>query len=249
MIGLDILEDCSGFELGVRWSKSLINNLSGQLGPLKPPMIDDPRTEPLRKWNHLARENTENAIVSSMFEAGAKASEPIETFATWLMVGTAAVASFLITNASNLLPLVKQSGFIVCGAFLCLSCVFGLLSKMYALRCKIGSEVGTAVRSTFLTHLSEYKKEEQKIKEGAEFWGINLETGIRIERVLSEFYKPLPRITVWLANRHFKKNSGNPQIGYLLLIRSLNMQSLFALFQALSFLGFLIAGFIYTAAI
>ena len=73
------------------------------------PMIDDPRTEPLREWNRLARENTENAMVSSMFEAASKASEPIETFATWLLVGTAAVASFLITNADKLLPLVKQS--------------------------------------------------------------------------------------------------------------------------------------------
>lgn len=107
-------------------------------------MIDDPRTEPLREWNRLARENTENAIVSSMFEAMSKAIEPIEMFATWLLVGTAAVAAFLITNADKLLPLVTQSGFVTCGTFLCLSCFFGLLSKMYALHCKIGIDVGVA---------------------------------------------------------------------------------------------------------
>ena len=212
-------------------------------------MIEDPRIEPLQERNRLARENAENAIVSSMYEAGAKASEPIETFVTWLLVGAAAVASFLIANADKLLPFIKQSGFIACGAFLCTSCVFGSLSKIYALRCKIGNEVDAAVRSTFLEELSKYEKEERKIKEGAEFWGISLQTGMRIERVLAEFFKPLPRLGVWLAYKHFKKNAGNPQIGYLLPIKFLNRQGLFAFLQALSFLGFMIVGFIYAAAI
>lgn len=210
-------------------------------------MINTPQTEPLRKWNDLARENAENAIVSSMFEAASKASEPIETFATWLLIGTAAVASFLITNSGKLLPLVKQESFIVYGAFLCLSCIFGLLSKIYALRCKIAIETGSAVRKTFAEHLAKYKEEEKKIKEGAEFWGISLQTGIRLERVLSEFYAPLPRLAVWVTTRHFKKHANNPQIGYLTLIKNLNMQGIFAFLQALSFLGFLIAGFIYAA--
>jgi len=212
-------------------------------------MIDDPKTEPLREWNRLARENTENAMVSSMFEAVSKASEPIETFATWLLVGTAAVASFLITNADKLLPLVKQSGFITCGAFLCFSCVFGLLSKMYALRCKIGIDIGAAVRKTFLEHLARYEEEEKRIKEGAEFWGINLQTGIRLERILTEFYAPLPKWAVWLAERQLKKNAGNPQVGYLPLIKNLNTQGILAFLQALSFLGFLVTGFIFAAAI
>jgi hypothetical protein len=211
-------------------------------------MTDDPRTEPLREWNRLARENTENAIVSSMFEAASKASEPIETFTTWLLVGTAAVASFLITNADKLLPLVKQGGFITCGAFLFLSCVFGLLAKMYGLRCKIAIDTGTAVRQTFREHLEKYEEEERKIKEGAKFWGINLQTGIRLERVLAEFYAPLPKWVVWLASRELKKNTGNPQVGYLLFIKILNRQGILAFLQALSFLGFLFAGFIFAAA-
>jgi hypothetical protein len=210
-------------------------------------MTEDPRTEPLREWNRLARENAENAIVSSMFEVGAKASGPIEVFSTWLLIGAAAVASFLITNADKVVPLIRQGGFLVCGASLCLSCVFGLVSKIYGLRCKVGSEIGDAVRATFKAHLSKHKEEEQKIKKGADFWGINLETGIRIDRVLTEFYKPLPRIVVWLANRNIKRNVGNPQVGHLLLIKNLNRQGFFAFLQSLCFLSFLIAGFIYAA--
>ena len=156
-------------------------------------MVDDPNTEPLREWNRIARENAENAIVSSMFQAASKAREPIETFSTWLLVAVAAVASFLITNADKLLPLIEKEGFIVCGSFLCISCIFGLLSKIYALRSNIGVQIDASIRTTFSEHLSSYEKEEEEIKKGAEFWGISLETGIRIERVLTEFYKPFPQ--------------------------------------------------------
>lgn len=209
--------------------------------------MEDPRTESLREWNRLAREDAENAIVASMFEATSLAREPIETFSTWLLVGTAAVASFLITNADKVLPLIKQTGFYVCGAFLCLSCIFGLLSKMYALSCKIGSDVSSAVKKTFLEQLEKHKEEENKIKEGAEFWGITLETGVRLDRVMSEFYNPLPTIIVWLASRQLQRYEGNPQVGGILQIRNLNRQGIFASLQSLSFLGFLISGFIYAA--
>lgn len=212
-------------------------------------MSDDPRTVPLKEWNRLAQENTENAIVSSMFEAAAKSSEPMEQFASWLLVGTAAIASFLIVNSDKLLPLISKEGFLVCGAFLSFSCVFGFISKIYALRCKVGIEVGSVIRKTFIEHLEKYEKEEVTIHESAKFWGINLETGIRMERVLSEFYKPQPKIVVWFATRFLKKYEGNPQVGHLLLVTMLNRQGLFSFVQALLFLGFLISGFIYAATI
>ena len=210
-------------------------------------MIDDPRTEPLREWNRLARENAENAIVTSMFEATSKASEPIETFSTWLLLGTATVASFLITNADKLLPLIKQRGFFTCGMFLCFSCIFGLLSKMYALNCKIGNDVGSTVKKTFLEHLANHKEEENKIKEGAEYWGINIQTGIRLERIFVLFYAPLPKLIVWLATRKMNKYADNPQVSGILQINMLIKQGMFVFFQSLSFLGFLVAGFIFAA--
>jgi hypothetical protein len=209
----------------------------------------DPRTEPLREWNRLARENAENAIVSSMFEAAFKASEPIEAFSTWLLIGTTAVASFFITNADKLLPFIGQRGLLVCGAFLSCSGFFGLVSRMYALRCKIQIETGAAVRKTFAEQLAKHQEEEAKIHESAKVCGITLETGIRIERLLAEFFAPLPRWVAWLANRSLKKNAGNPQVGYLPAIKGMQRQGLFAALQALSFLGFVVAGFVVAAGI
>jgi hypothetical protein len=183
-----------------------------------------------------------------MFEACFNASEPIETFSTWLLVGTAAVAAFFITNADKLVPFITHSGFLTCGIFLCISCLFGLISRMFALRCKIQIATGAAVRKTFAEHLAKHQEEEKKIKEGATVWGITLETDIRIERVMSEFFTPLPRWVAWITNRQLKKYKNNPQIGYLPVIKGLQWQGLSATMQALSFLGFLVTGFIYAAS-
>ncbi len=233
-----MFDDC---ELGIL---HLAGHIKGRFS-----MTHDPRTEPLREWNRLARENTENAIVSSMFESAIEASKPLHEFSTWLLVGTAAVASFLITNSDKLVPLLGAKGFAWCGALLCLSCFFGLLSKLLGLRTRMGKEAGEAVRRTFAEHLARYEAEEAEIQQGAKFWGIDLQTGVRIDRVLSEFYKPLPWWASWLAKRQLSKHAGDPQVGYLILVNSLNWQGYFAAGQAVSFLAFLVVGFVYTVTI
>ncbi len=209
----------------------------------------DPRTEPLREWNRLAQENAENAIVSSMYEAMLKASEPIEAFSTWLLIGTTAVASFFITNADKLLPFIGQNGFLICGAFLCCSGLFGLTSRIYALRCKIFIETGVAARKTFEEHWKKHAEEETQINDSAKISGITLETGIRIERVMSKFLAPMPRWVAWFTQRTLKKNAGNPQIGYLPGIKGILRQGAFATLQALMFLAFVVAGFGFAAGI
>jgi hypothetical protein len=212
-------------------------------------MTDDPRTAPLREWSRLAQENTENAMVSSMFEAAVVASEPIDSFSTWLLLGTAAVGGFVISNADKVIPLLTKTGFVTAGVLLVLSCVFGVLSKALALRMKVMKETGARVKATFLEHLAKYEEEETKIEEGAKFWGITIQTGVRMDRILEEFYKPLPAWARWLGRRHMEKNKGNPQIQYLPLIKTMNGQGMFAFVQVLLFIAFLGTAFIFAAGV
>jgi hypothetical protein len=212
-------------------------------------MSEDPRIQPLLEWNRLARENTENAIVSSMFEAAACSIEPIEKFSTWLLVGAAAIASFLITNSDKIIPLLSKQGFLVCGGLLCVSCFFGILSKVAALRSQVASQTSAAVLKTFKEHLAKYEEEEQEIQEGAKFWGINLQTGVRLERILSEFSKPLPWWVKLLMKWKLKGQEKNPQVGYLPIINNLTWLGYFTAGQSLTVLAFLVAGFLYAAAI
>lgn len=210
---------------------------------------EDPRAEPLREWNRLARENAENAIISSMFNAGSLASSPIEKFSTWLLVGTAFILSFLITNANHLLPIIGHDGFRVLGGLLCTSCLFGLISRIYALKCMIQSAVLEAVGRTFNEHVAAYTQEEDKIKENAKFLGITLETGVRMDRIMKEFLKPLPKLAVWLATRHLKHHEGDPQVAHLLLVKGLTRQGVFAFLQISVFFAFFICGIIYASSI
>ena len=210
-------------------------------------MSNNIKTDPLLDWNRLARENTENAMVSSMYEAAACAIEPLDKFATWLLIGSTAIASFFITNSEKISPILESRGFLLCGAMLCFSCFFGFLAKLYALKAQITQKTSNAVRETFLIHLANHQAEELKIQENADFFGIDLQTGIRMERVLSEFAKPLPWWAKFLINRQLKINKYNPQVAYLGLIRNINMLGYFTTAQTIFILGFLISGFIYAA--
>ena len=207
------------------------------------------QNDPLEEWNRLERENAENAIVSSMFEAGLNSSAPVEAFTTWLLVGASAIAAFIITNAGAIIPFIERTQLLICGGFLCFSCLFGLISKIYALLCRIGIDTGKAMQKTFASHLDKYEKVEREIQENAVSRGITLQTGIRIERIMEQFYSILPKWVKWLSDRQINKYKGNPQIAYALLVKRFNMQALFALLQALSFLAFLVSGLIFAAQI
>ncbi len=206
-------------------------------------MTEPQQADPLLEWNRLSREGAENAIVSSMFEASSAAIEPIEAFVTWLLIGAAAIASFLLGNSDKLVPIIGQRGFLWCGLLLVASCLFGLLAKAYLLKAEIGRRVGRAVAETFPAQLKQYEETEQKIQVAAQQRGVTIETGIRMDRVLSEFVAPMPRFVKWLVSRGLKKNAGNPQIAYLPRIRAMNLLGLFSFLQAISFLAFIVVGF------
>lgn len=210
-------------------------------------MKEEFSNDPLSEWNKLARENAENAIVSSMFRAISNASEPIETFTTWLMAGSAAIAAFIIGNNEKIIPTLGKTGFILAGASLSLSCLFGLLSKIYALQHRIAFDTGNAVEATILNHIARHEVEAREIQRNAESQGFALESSIRMERVMNEFLRPMPWWVRWGTMRHLKKHGQNPQIAHVLRIRTLIAQSLTAFLQALSFLLFLWLGFAYAA--
>lgn len=211
-------------------------------------MTEHQQADPLLEWNRLSRETAENAIVSSMFEASSAAIEPIEAFVTWLLVGAAAVASFLLGNSDKLVPILGPGGFLWCGLLLAASCLFGLIAKTYLLRADIGRRVGRAVAETFPIQMKQHEETEEKIQAAAQQRGIELDTQIRMERVLSEFVAPMPWFVKWLIGRGLKKHANNPQIAYLPRIKAMNRLGLFSFLQSVAFLAFIVVGFVAAAA-
>lgn len=209
--------------------------------------LDDPRLEPLNRWNKLSRENSENAITNSMFEATFLASEPIDNFATWLLAAGAAVGSFLIINADKVLPLLGARGYLTCGLAICASCLFGLLSKLAGLQLKNALITRKKTAESFAEEIKKHQEEEKKIQEGAKFWGIEMETEIRMARVLSEYFRLMPKIAAWFTKRLLKNNEGDPQIANILPAKLFKWQGLHVFLQALGWLIFLVAGLAFAA--
>ncbi|OBU28965.1 hypothetical protein [Photobacterium kishitanii] len=212
-------------------------------------MVTDERTKPLEEWNRLERENTENAVVSSMLLATLRISSSLDTFNNWMLIATAAITSFMIANLSEIVEFIGRDGFVYGGYILCLSSVLGLFGKFMGLRCKMTLELSEAVQVTFAEHLQRYKVEEEKIQNGAKFWGISLETGLRLDRILQEYFAPFPKPIRWLAKRHIEKQKENPQIAYLSQIKGLQVQSYSIFFQSLLFIYFFVELFFSIAKI
>lgn len=201
------------------------------------------QTKPLREWNDLAKENAENAIVSSMCIATLRATSSLDTLNNWLLVATGAIASFLLVNISNISEFLGREAIVNGGYVLCISCVFGIFGKIMGMRCKMAQELSETVKATFLEHMKAYGEEEAKIQEGAKSWGISLDTGVRMERILSEYLALFPKPIRWLANRHFKKEKDNPQIAYIGQMKSLQVQGGAILFQVTLFIYFFVTMF------
>lgn len=211
-------------------------------------MPSDPRTKPLLRWNRIARQNTENSLVASMFEAALRSTVPTDSFTTWLLAGTAALAAFYITNSDKILPILQRTGFRVCGLFLCASCTCGLISKILGLICKIQIDVNEAAKSSTAMHLSRHDEEEAKIKKGADFWGIRLRTHVRKERILNEFLIPIPEFFKSRVLKRIQQNGRKPNHHYHAMIKKLLWQSTFTFAQSILFLAFIITGVFYAAA-
>lgn len=206
-------------------------------------MDNKEKTKPLREWNDFARENAENAIVSSMLLVTLKTTSSLDTLNNWLLLTTGAIASFLLANINNISEFLGRDAIVNGGYVLCISCVFGVFGKIMGIRCKMAQELSESIKFTFLEHMKTHEKEEEKIQESAKFWGISLDTEIRIERVLSEYLALFPAPIRWLAKRHFKNEKDNPQVAYLGQMKSLQVQGWAILIQASLFIYFFLAMF------
>lgn len=210
-------------------------------------MPDDPHTEPLQEWNRIAVENTEADMVVSMLQSTFGATEPIETFSTWLLAGAAAVAAFMITNGERVLDLVGRYGFLTCGLLLCLSCLFGLLSKMYAVRVKVIEQSTRVAMDTFKKHLDAHVKEQDRIEKLAQVHGITLSSAVDMPRVIETFYECLNPLARFLAKRANKDGKPPRFKPYIMVLGTIQKQGLLAFGQALAVLIFLFAGILFAA--
>lgn len=189
----------------------------------------------------------ENVIVQSMFDTLPGSIQPLETFSTWLLVCTGTVASFLIANAENVLPYISKSGFLVGGILLCMSCLFGLLSKMYAVRCEICVRAKNAALEATKNHLLAFQQQVNELKQLDPSATYQQNLSLDVERIRDNFLAHFPNWVQKRARKKLNANKDHNNIGHKMIAKNICYQSIFASLQSVFFLAFLACSFIFAA--
>lgn len=197
-----------------------------------------PEPDHLAEWNRLNIQNAENGMVSVIFENIIESTRFFDTYSTWLTVGTGAAAALLLTNVGTILPYLTAAGFKISGVLLILSLLFGVLSKFFAIQCQVADAQSESKTNRIGNILKPFYEQVEKIEEAANVQGRQLVTELSMERVLTTFFKPFPRLMRWFLLKRMIKASSNPHVGYLIPLRFFRYQCTSMLFQ----LVFLFAG-------
>ncbi len=205
--------------------------------------------DPLIEWNRLNRENAEHALISVMFTNIVTRAPQADAFSTWLLAGTGAAATLMITNIQGMLAAFGSHGYKVTLFMLVLSAVFGLLAKYVFVFFQYGGDSQSKLIEQIKPILEAHSEQEAKILESAKSRGVALETDIRMGVVLTEFAKPFPRWSRWLLMRYINKNKDNRQMAHLLPVRCFHWQIGLSFIQALAFLLFVLSAVFYARAI
>jgi hypothetical protein len=205
--------------------------------------------DPLIEWNRLNKDNAEQALVSVMFMNIVSRSPQIDTFSTWLLAGTGAAATLMIANIQNMIQAFGRHGFKVTLSMLAISSLLGVLAKCVYIFFQTGGETQEKLLQQIKPILDKHHEDEQKIIESAKTRGLFLKTELSMEKVLSDFAAPFPKLPRWFMTRYLIKHKDNRQVGHLLPIRMFQWQSSLSLLQGLAFISFIIAAIVYARAI
>jgi len=140
-------------------------------------------------------------MVSVIFENIIESTRFFDTYSTWLTVGTGAAAALLLTNVGKILPYLTATGFKISGFLLMLSLLFGVLSKFFAIQCQVADAQSESKTNRIGNVLKPFYEQVEKIEEAAAVQGRQLVTELSMERVLTTFFKPFPKLMRWFFSR------------------------------------------------
>lgn len=200
----------------------------------------------LTDWNRLNIENTENKLVSVIYENIIESTSLIESYSTWLTAGTAATVGLLITNVSTILPFLTATGFKTTGLLLVASILCGVCSKFFAIQCFIADKQSETKTQKVSTVMAAYQEDVRKIEALAKQQGRTLSTDLNMVRVLNTFSTPFP----WWFKRFILprmiRGANNPHAGYLIPLRFYRAQCISAFLQVIVILAGSVTAFIYS---
>lgn len=206
-------------------------------------MMSGDAADELLQQSAAIQRAAENEIISSIYSGLVKACEPMETFSTWLLVGTTATATFLIANSDKLIPLLSTRGFLGCGLLLVLSSFCGLWAKMHALVARAGVITETAAMEEAVKRSQHFESTHADLRGKASQLGLQLDLTPDLRRVVLEVLEVVPTS----MRRSVVRNLTEHGISYRNAARSVIKQMVWVRCQGGAFLAFLLQAFLAAA--
>ena len=216
-------------------------------------MTNSKEKDPLLSWNQANKNNAEQDFVSAMYKSITETTAAVDKFSMWLLAGTGATGALLISQVASILPYLSAKGFKVCMLLIVISAILGFLAKYKALRCEMQNQMQSSLQELLEPIFTKHEKNEEEISKLAEQRGIEIETDIDFQNVISEFSIPLPWWAKLLLAREVKKvesaEGDNRQAGYHVAFRAYMGQMQWTFFQSFFYLAFMLSGAYYANTI
>jgi len=138
-------------------------------------------------------------------------SETVDKFSTWALAGVGAAAALLLNNIDAIANSLSGNGFRYIIFCLAASMICGIFSKYQASMCKVFANVFLNLENEKDHIFTEHKKHEVMIQQRASDLGLEIDSDIRMSKVLDilgEMYPLTQRWFVKLLAKRAKNSEG-----------------------------------------
>lgn len=165
----------------------------------------------------------ENIILQKLFSSSITASPVVDKFSLYILAATGAIIALIISNLDKLLPILSRNGLFYSLSLLAISALFGLIAKEKSINIQSSKVVA--------------EDTEKQITSLVEKYNISLD---RIRNtILNEYIKAYPFFMRGVVKHKFKKALQDSVSSHRMLANIYYWQSIYTIFQTISFIGFI----------
>lgn len=193
--------------------------------------------ENLNNLAKITNNIAETRLTEILFGEILKSSPIFDKFSTWLLIGTGATASLMITNLEKISPIVGRTNLKDSIYLLTVSALLGFLAKFKYIHCQTMLAINEQMKEQILLALGKYNREIEEINNLAKENNHKIETNLDFENVINNFTKAFPRFTHSKLFKEFKEGTEDQLTQGRKNANSVFWQGVYTNFQLLAFIS------------
>ncbi|WP_447840716.1 hypothetical protein [Enterobacter ludwigii] len=204
-------------------------------------MSEEQKTyEAVKEYDEIIHKNFRNILIDNASLATIETTSILDKFSMWLLVGVGATATLMIANIDKVIPYITSIGFKVSVFLLALSSLAGFASKYFSLVVLSSATISVRMTELMQSELKNYEEHCKKRDEIGRDVGYVSEMEICMQSFTEQYVNlfPFKRLRNKIKKGMSEYNGNNP--GNKTAVHSVVYQSVALLFQALSYIAFLI---------